>query len=251
MVRQFHDGMMARVTDNGNVSEAFAVTNGVKQGCDLALTLFNRMFPAMLMGAYQDERPGIRVAYRTDSQLFNQQRMNLRSRVSATSVHELLFADDCALNDTSERDTQRSMDLFAAACDNFSLVMHQPPPDAAYVTPKINVNGAQLQVVDNFTYDFPGQPGLRSSAKHSLKSAQSPHQHQTEDVQGGHPVDAAARSGNLEGVQEAGTKIQPLPPQLSLTDIEAEVAGPDPGDGRNETDGILIIYAMLSQLQLR
>nr|VZI28846.1 unnamed protein product [Spirometra erinaceieuropaei] len=32
MVRQLHDGMMARVTDNGAVSEAFAVTNGVKQG---------------------------------------------------------------------------------------------------------------------------------------------------------------------------------------------------------------------------
>ncbi|BHF75263.1 hypothetical protein SprV_0501835900 [Sparganum proliferum] len=30
MVRQLHDGMMARVTDNGAVSEAFAVTNGVK-----------------------------------------------------------------------------------------------------------------------------------------------------------------------------------------------------------------------------
>ncbi|BHF85063.1 hypothetical protein SprV_1002822100 [Sparganum proliferum] len=44
------------------------------------------------------------------------------------------------------------MDLFAAAtCDKFGLaikavVMYQPSPDAA------NVNGAQLQVVDNFTY---------------------------------------------------------------------------------------------------
>nr|VZI39406.1 unnamed protein product [Spirometra erinaceieuropaei] len=36
MVRQLHDGMMARVTDNGAVSEAFAVTNGVKQDCVLA-----------------------------------------------------------------------------------------------------------------------------------------------------------------------------------------------------------------------
>nr|VZI09521.1 unnamed protein product [Spirometra erinaceieuropaei] len=31
MVRQLHDGIMARVSDNGAVSEAFAVTNGVKQ----------------------------------------------------------------------------------------------------------------------------------------------------------------------------------------------------------------------------
>nr|VZI38486.1 unnamed protein product [Spirometra erinaceieuropaei] len=54
MVRQLHDGMMARVTDNGAVSEAFAVTNGVKQGCVLAPTLFSLMFSAMLMDAYRD-----------------------------------------------------------------------------------------------------------------------------------------------------------------------------------------------------
>nr|VZI27122.1 unnamed protein product [Spirometra erinaceieuropaei] len=65
MVRQLHDGMMARVTDNGAVSEAFAVTNGVKQGCVLAPTLFSLMFAAMLMDDYRDERPGIRPAYWT------------------------------------------------------------------------------------------------------------------------------------------------------------------------------------------
>ncbi|VDM02878.1 unnamed protein product [Schistocephalus solidus] len=54
MVRQLHDGMTARDTDNGTVSEAFAVTNGVKQGCVLAPTLFSLMFSAMLMDAYRD-----------------------------------------------------------------------------------------------------------------------------------------------------------------------------------------------------
>ncbi|BHF83235.1 hypothetical protein SprV_0802637700 [Sparganum proliferum] len=104
MVRQLHDGMMARVTDNGAVSEAFAVTNRVKQGCVLAPTLFSLMFSAMLMDAYRDERPGIRIAYRTDDQLLNQRRMHFQSRVSTTTVHELLFADDCALNTTSEEE---------------------------------------------------------------------------------------------------------------------------------------------------
>nr|VZI29249.1 unnamed protein product [Spirometra erinaceieuropaei] len=58
MVRQLHGGMMARVTDNGAVSEAFAVTNGVKQGCVLAPTPFSLMFSAMLMDAYRNESPG-------------------------------------------------------------------------------------------------------------------------------------------------------------------------------------------------
>nr|VZI29628.1 unnamed protein product [Spirometra erinaceieuropaei] len=109
-----------------------------------------------------DERPGIRIAYRTDGHLLNQRRMHFQSRVSTTTVHELLFADDCALNTTLEWDMQRSMDLFSAACENFGLVintqktvvMHQPPPNSAISpnAPQINVNGIQPQVVDNFTY---------------------------------------------------------------------------------------------------
>nr|VZI48729.1 unnamed protein product [Spirometra erinaceieuropaei] len=140
MVRQLRDGVMARVTDNGAVSEAFTVTNGVNQGCVLAPTLFSLMFSAMLMDAYRDELPGIRIAYSTDSQLLNRRRMNFQSCVSTTTVHELLFADDCALNTTtSEEEMQRSMDLLSAACENFGLgintekavVMHQPSPNAA------------------------------------------------------------------------------------------------------------------------
>ncbi|BHF62571.1 hypothetical protein SprV_0200555300 [Sparganum proliferum] len=116
----------------------------------------------MLMDAYRDERPGIRIAYRTGGQLLNQRRMHFQSRVSTTTVHELLFADDCALNTTSEEEMQRSMDLFSAACENFGLVintqktvvMHQPPPNSATPpnAPQISVNGTQLQVVENFPY---------------------------------------------------------------------------------------------------
>nr|VZI50929.1 unnamed protein product [Spirometra erinaceieuropaei] len=61
-----------------------------------------------------------------------------------------------------EVEMQRSMDLFSAACENFGLVintqktvvMHQPPPSSATApkAPQINVNGTQLQVVENFPY---------------------------------------------------------------------------------------------------
>ena len=48
MVRQFHDGMQARVQNDGEYSEPFLVTNGVKHGCVMAPTLFSLMFSAML-----------------------------------------------------------------------------------------------------------------------------------------------------------------------------------------------------------
>ncbi|BHF85991.1 hypothetical protein SprV_1002916900 [Sparganum proliferum] len=92
--------------------------------------------------------------------------MHFQSRVSTTTVHELLFADDRALNTTSEEEMQRSKDLFSAVCANFGLVittqktvvMHQPPPNSAATAPnapppsQISVNGTQLQVLENFPY---------------------------------------------------------------------------------------------------
>nr|VZI42997.1 unnamed protein product [Spirometra erinaceieuropaei] len=120
------------------------------------------MFSAMLMDAYSDERPGIRIAYRTDGYLLNQRRMHFQSRVSTTTVRELLFADDCALNTISEEEMQRSIDLFSVASENFglvintqkTLVMHQPPPNPATPpnAPQISVNGTQMQVVGNFPH---------------------------------------------------------------------------------------------------
>nr|VZI45902.1 unnamed protein product [Spirometra erinaceieuropaei] len=96
----------------------------------------------------------------TDDHLLNHRRVRFQSHVSTTTAHEFLFADDCALNTTSEGDMQRAMDLFSAACENFSLitntektvVMRQPPPNTAHNMPQINVNETQLQVVENFTY---------------------------------------------------------------------------------------------------
>nr|VZI32425.1 unnamed protein product [Spirometra erinaceieuropaei] len=162
MARQLHDGTMMRFTDYGAVSEAFTVTNGVKQGCFLTPTLFSLMFSAMLMDAYLDERLGIRIAYRTDGHILKQRRMLFQSRVSTPTVHELLIADDCALNANAEEDTQKNTDLFPAACENFGLVinteetvvLHQPlhntaPDDSA---PQFSVNGTQPKVMDNFTY---------------------------------------------------------------------------------------------------
>nr|VZI04599.1 unnamed protein product [Spirometra erinaceieuropaei] len=75
--------------------------------------------------------PSIRIAYRMDDHFLNQRRMHFRFRVSTTTVDELLFADDCALNPTSEEVMQRA-----------------PLPNG----PQISVNGTQVQVVDNFPY---------------------------------------------------------------------------------------------------
>nr|VZI32279.1 unnamed protein product [Spirometra erinaceieuropaei] len=246
MVRQLHDGMMARVTDNGAVSESFAVTNGVKQGCVLASTLFSLMFSAMLMDAYHYERPGIRIAYRTDGHLLNQRWMNFQSRVSTTTVHEL-FDDNCTPNTTPEEEMQRSINLLSAACENFGLVintlkmmvMHQPPPDSATApnAPQISVNGTQLQVLESFSYlgsILSLNAKIDDEVARRISKATQAFGRLQSTVWNRHGLQL---STTLKTVQKAGTPPELLPPQLSSTHPEAELAESNSRHGCAGTDG--------------
>jgi hypothetical protein len=77
MVRQFNNGTLARVHDEGEPSNTFPVTNGVKQGCVLDPTLFSLMFSSMLTAdTFQDCDGGIYLRYRTVGKLFNTKRQN-------------------------------------------------------------------------------------------------------------------------------------------------------------------------------
>ena len=59
MIEALHTGMMANVSVGGEVSESFSVTNGVKQGCVLAPTLFSIFLSAMLDDAFRDTGDGV------------------------------------------------------------------------------------------------------------------------------------------------------------------------------------------------
>ena len=73
---QFHDGMQARVQNDGEFFEPFEVTNGVKHGCVMAPTLFSIMFTAMLMDAVKDSDTGFPIRYRFDGNIFNKPKLS-------------------------------------------------------------------------------------------------------------------------------------------------------------------------------
>ena len=143
MVRQFHDGMQARVQNDGEYSEPFPVTNGVKQGCVMAPALFSEMFSAMLTDAFQDVDAGFPIRYRFDGKLMKLRRLQAKSKVQTDVVDKPLYADDLAENAKSEEKMQWAVDRMSKACDNFQLaistkkteVVHQPAPGKPYSEP--------------------------------------------------------------------------------------------------------------------
>ena len=54
MIESLYTGMMVNVRNGGEVSDTFAITNGVKQGCVLAPTIFSIFLSAMLEEAFKD-----------------------------------------------------------------------------------------------------------------------------------------------------------------------------------------------------
>ena len=93
IARQFHHGMMDKVLDNGDKSDSFPVTNGVKQGCFLAPTLFSMVFSAMLTDAFwQDEYrldTGLTVGYPTSGG------RGLLQKVKETVIRDFMFSGLC------------------------------------------------------------------------------------------------------------------------------------------------------------
>ena len=106
MVRQFHDGTQTRVQNDGEFSEPFEETNGVKQGCNMTPTLFNIMFSAMPMDAFQDSATGFPIRYRFDGNIYSHRRLQAKTKEHTDVLDELLYSDDMDKNASSDAKMQ-------------------------------------------------------------------------------------------------------------------------------------------------
>ena len=79
--------------NNGEESEIFPVTNGVKQGYVIAPTLYSMMFSAMLTDAFNREEAGrIPFRYRVDGELFTLSRLMKKMKLFKAYLRDMLFA---------------------------------------------------------------------------------------------------------------------------------------------------------------
>ena len=160
LIRLFHDNMTGQVLSNGEHSNTFAISNGVKQGCVLAPDLFNLFFTQVLLHAVKDLNLGVYIKYRLDGSLFDLRQLSARRKTLEKLILEALFADDCAFMAHKENHLQVIVDRFADAARLFGLtislgkteVLVQPAPNSTRPQPVITIDEVQLKCVDSFKY---------------------------------------------------------------------------------------------------
>ena len=160
IIRLFHDGMNGQVLSNGDLTDPFVISNGVKQGCVLAPVLFNLFFTCVLRQAARDLEEGVYIRYRYDGSIFDLRRLAARTKTLSSLIREALFADDCALMAHKADDLQLMLNKFAEASKQFGLtislgkteVLVQPAPGSDTPKPAIVIDDTELKTVDSFKY---------------------------------------------------------------------------------------------------
>ena len=152
--------MLGRVNIEGEFSEPFPVTNGVRHQCIAGTMLFNLFCAAMLSQASKDHPRGINIRFGTSGKLFNLSTLRASTKVYEQVLHKFLYADDCALEAHSQQDNQLITVKFAEAARKYGLaintkktkVVFQPVSRDAYIAPNVSVDGVLLKPVKEFSY---------------------------------------------------------------------------------------------------
>ena len=159
VIRFFHQDMTAVVRVGNDLTEDIEVTNGLRQGCTLAPTLFNLYFSAVV-ACWKARCPqaGVTVRYRNERKLVGDR--TAKSRLLEINMTESQFADDVAAYAV----TREALEQVAAEFDNtaanwgltvslektklLTLGKQLKPEDNL----SIQLNGVEIATVKEFSY---------------------------------------------------------------------------------------------------
>ena len=160
LIRSLHDGVPEVVrSGDGTLTDNNSVTNGLRQGCTVAPSLFNLYFSAV-MTSWRRQCPeaGVTVRYKHGRRLVGDR--TAKSRLQEVRVRESQFADDVAIYATSraafEKATVQFVDMAAEWGLKVSLektkgIVVGKSSDPSEASPVRVANGT-IEVVQDFSY---------------------------------------------------------------------------------------------------
>lgn len=129
VIRQFHDGMRARVRmDDGELSEWFLVTQGLRQGCVLSSLLFNIFFAAaveVIIARFSEDKVILEdLVYLQEDTAATAEKKTPLERVEA-AVWGMLYADDAGVVSRSAEGLARMMTVVVEVFAEFGLTVSE------------------------------------------------------------------------------------------------------------------------------
>ncbi|XP_045457359.1 uncharacterized protein LOC123667510 [Melitaea cinxia] len=156
LVKSLHDDTKGTVIFDGQMSDAFDMRRGVRQGCVLAPTLFGIFFSLLLKVAFGDSQQGVHLHTRADGKLFGTAQLKSSRKREDLYIDSLLYADDAAFVAKTPGELQTLLDKFAYACSLFSMSINATKTvilaQGYTYQPSILLEGEPLKVVDKFCY---------------------------------------------------------------------------------------------------
>jgi len=118
LIKNLHEGSLARIKIEDNLSENFELMSGLKQGCNAAPCLFNIFFGALMWVLVKRIGDiGLKVQVRHKGAVNNIQ----KCQDIILHMRELLFADDAAFITTTEEDAQALVQIIEVTCRDFGM----------------------------------------------------------------------------------------------------------------------------------
>ena len=141
VIRSFHEDMSAVVRVGDDFTEDIEVTNGLRQGCTLAPTLFNLYFSAVV-ACWRARCPqaGVTVRYRIGRKLVGDR--TAKSKLQEVRVTESQFADDVAIYAATREALEQVAAEFIRTAANWGLTV-------SLEKTKVLTLGKQLKPEDN------------------------------------------------------------------------------------------------------
>ena len=168
IIHALNEHSVAAIRCYGKTSDEFAITNGVRQACVLAPTLFNLYFDVAICMALENGQPksrGVRVAYLHGAKLVdNHRKLQHEAIISNLEYADnmALEADNMALEAESWDDLKSMLDEVSTQCRDIGLTISCRNTKTLAVLPSnlslnlvpINLfpDDHPVEVVSNFQY---------------------------------------------------------------------------------------------------